>query len=665
MLRLRLRTKLLATIIISTIIVFGSFLYFNNYLAEKLSKDQAIDLAKSLASDYASQCKNYMDIEMGYAFAVTDLSRNYIYYNDEERDSVVGRIFSKMLERKPQYLSIWNTIEIQHTDTSYKKDYGRRSLTAIRSNNEISIGIYPKDMDGHNVESDFYKAKINKTAGVMEPYVDIDVGEFLITTVMAPIIDKDEFIGLGGIDFPLDIFQTFVDSLEIVDGATAIVATNKGVILGHTNSEFIGDSISSVMSHLNQEKNLLDIIQAGMPDGFEYDENGKTFYTAIVPFYVKETYTPWAFGISIPIEPFLEAARKNSRSIIWIGVLGMTLMFILIYFIASQIVGPLTKTTNVFKELATGNIKNSLKLKIKTGDELQNMSDSVNSLIDSLQKTESFAQEIEKGNLDAEFDALGDNDQLGNALLNMRSGLKEAKERDEARRVEDQRRNWALDGLTTFADLLREDSSDFEEYMRNIISKLANYTNSNQGGIYLINDNDDTKKTIELAGSYAFEGEKFDKKVLEFGEGLIGVSIMEAKTSHITNLPENYLSVSSGLGSNPPGSLIIAPLKHNDEVIGAIELASFTDYEDYQIKFIEDVAESIAVTIESLRMQQKSSLLLEQTQQQAEEMMAQEEELRQNMEEMMATQEENTRMVEDLQEELKHAKNELSKKKKK
>ncbi len=665
MFRFRLRFKLLMAVIITTTIMFGAFLLFNSHQLKKISKDEAIELAKSYALGYASTCKNYMDSDMGYAKAIANASQDFQKHTESERDTLYGNMYLNMLKNNPKYLSVWGTLEYQFTDSSYTLDHGRKSIVALKNGDNYEILAVVKDLDSHNEESAYYKVKQDNLPAVMNPYIDPDVGDFLITSLSSPIRVDGKFAGQGGIDISLKEMQNLIDSLNLIEGAISIVLSNNGIILGHSNPELVGDTISNAISHLNLNTDFVQLIHDGKQKGFEHEISGSPYYTSVVPFLVMGTTTPWAFSITIPIEPFLEAAKAKSRSIIWIGVFGMAFIYIIIYLLASQIVRPLTRTTKVFKALSNGNINNDLKLKIKTGDELEEMSESVNSLIDSLQKTESFAQEIEKGNFDAEYNSLGENDQLGNALLQMRKGLQDAKDRDNARRVEDEKRNWALDGLAKFADLLRMDSSDFKEYLRNIISNLANYTHSNIGGIFLINNNDETKKTIELAGSYAFEGDKYDKNVLEYGEGLIGVSIMEGKTSHLKELPENYLTVSSGLGKNAPNSLIIVPLKHNEEVIGAIELASFLAYEEHQIKFVEDVAESIAVTIESLKIQQKSNLLLEQTQQQAEEMMAQEEELRQNMEEMMATQEENSRMVDELQIELNETKDELSKLKKK
>jgi GAF domain-containing protein len=98
--------------------------------------------------------------------------------------------------------------------------------------------------------------------------------------------------------------------------------------------------------------------------------------------------------------------------------------------------------------------------------------------------------------------------------------------------------------------------------------------------------------------------------------------------------------ITSGLGEATPTSLLIVPLLNNGAVEGLLELASFHPFLDFEIAFIRKLAENMASAIATLKVNEKTRRLLEQSQQQAEELRAQEEEIRQNMEEMSATHEE-------------------------
>lgn len=254
-----------------------------------------------------------------------------------------------------------------------------------------------------------------------------------------------------------------------------------------------------------------------------------------------------------------------------------------------------------------------------------------------------FANSISQGNLKAEYKA-EKADRLGESLMNMRSSLAEASDREE-------REKFVNVGLATIGDILRSHSDNLDKLCDQLIEKLVDYMDVNQGGIFILENDESTgEQYLELKACRAYERKKHLEKRIEIGQGLIGQSAVERERIHLREVPDDYINITSGLGLATPRSLLIIPLKSNGELVGVIELASFNDFSDTNIEFLEKVGESTASTIISVKTNQKTKELLEQSHQMTEEMQAQEEEMRQNMEEMQATQEEMGRTQKELAE---------------
>ena len=210
-------------------------------------------------------------------------------------------------------------------------------------------------------------------------------------------------------------------------------------------------------------------------------------------------------------------------------------------------------------------------------------------------------------------------------------------------KIEDKKRNWTTEGFAKFADILRNNSDDLQQLSDEVIKNVVKYLGANQGGIFLWNDEDKGDSHFELMSAYAWDRKKYVTKRIEKGEGLVGACAMEKETIFLSTVPKDYVDITSGLGGSNPRCVILVPLKNENQVLGVIEMASFNQIEKYQIEFLEKIGENIASTISSVRINAKTKFLLEQSQQQSEEMAAQEEEMRQNMEELQATQEEAAR----------------------
>ncbi len=254
-----------------------------------------------------------------------------------------------------------------------------------------------------------------------------------------------------------------------------------------------------------------------------------------------------------------------------------------------------------------------------------------------------FVNNLREGNL-SNIDLVSDKrDQLSKSLLKLHDYLVKSKKEQEQNRIEEEQRTWVTQGLAQFGEILRRNNDNLEELAFNIISYQVNYLNINQGGFYLLNKNSKGEKFFELTSCIAFDRKKFADKVIQWEEGLIGRCALEKDTIYLTDVPNDYITITSGLGETNPSAILIVPLKANDEVYGVIELASFSEFQPFEIEFVEKTAESIASTISAVQINIQTTKLLHETQIQAERMSQQEEELRQNLEEMQATQEESDR----------------------
>lgn len=256
-----------------------------------------------------------------------------------------------------------------------------------------------------------------------------------------------------------------------------------------------------------------------------------------------------------------------------------------------------------------------------------------------------FVQKIKEGDIEAEYE-FDDTDLLGKAIVNLRDTLKHAQLEETSRRKDDEQRRWLAEGLAKFAEILRTETESIEDLSYAIISNLVKYIKANQGGFYLLDDTDDEDKFFTLTGSYAYERRKFADQKIGWGEGLVGACALEKQTTHLVKVPDSYLKITSGLGSANPKNIILVPLKLNDEVHGVLEIASFEPFAEHVIDFVEKVAESTASTISGVKINIRTAKLLRESQEQAEILQIQEEQMRQNMEELQATQEEAMRQSE-------------------
>ena len=313
------------------------------------------------------------------------------------------------------------------------------------------------------------------------------------------------------------------------------------------------------------------------------------------------------------------------------------------------LVSPLLTLTQTMNLLRKGVLPS--KVDKKSSDEFGTMSEIVNNLVQSLKRTANFAHQIGQGNFEADFQPLSDQDTLGNSLINMRDSIQDAEKKDKER-------NWIVSGVAEIGEILRT-NDNLEQLGDEILAFVTQKIQAIQGAFYVMNDDDDRDKFIEMKASYAYKKKKYlsgNFKITErYAEGLVGQAAIEQDIVLRTEIPDDYVTITSGiLGDQKPKSILVVPLITDEQVYGVLEFASFDKFSSSQVKFVQEISLIIARTIFNIKVNARTRNLLEESQKMSNELQEQQEILRQNAEEMAATQEElqrtNSRLEDQIEE---------------
>lgn len=344
----------------------------------------------------------------------------------------------------------------------------------------------------------------------------------------------------------------------------------------------------------------------------------------------------------------MELLLTNLKNfILFTSIFLVFVSLILAFVTVRSLVAPINSMKSMLLSMSKGVLPDTQME--ERSDEIGEMSIALNTLVSGLKKISNFALEIGRGNYNSAFKPSSKQDVLGNSLLRMRDDLKAAAEEEKKRKLEDEQRNWATTGVAKFSDILRKDNDKLDVLAYNIISNLVDYLGANQGGLFVVGEDEYGDPCLDLVACYAFNRQKFITNRLGMEEGLVGRCAKERETIFLTDIPDNYIRINSGLGDANPRCLLLVPMIMNDELFGVFEIASFEVIQSYQVQFVEKIAETIASTLSTVRFNMQTARLLEQSKIQTEELATREEEMRQNMEELRATQEQSARKEVELQ----------------
>ncbi|MCS6820286.1 MAG: PAS domain-containing protein [Microscillaceae bacterium] len=326
--------------------------------------------------------------------------------------------------------------------------------------------------------------------------------------------------------------------------------------------------------------------------------------------------------------------NQLSTFIVIATIFALLIIISLTYSLTRKFQESIAQPAFMLNQLADGELIRVAKV---PDNEFADIVKSANTLSKRLRRTSLFALEIGEGRFDTPFEPVSQQDMLGNALLQMSQKLQKSSEKDFIRK-------WTTEGLSKFVIMLRENKENLKLWAETIIWQMTKYVEAQNGCFYILNEDNPQEPYLELFAGYGLNDKNLKREKIKihqrFAEGLVGQCFKEARTLIFTDIPNDYVQISSASGKAKPKFLLIVPLKLNEKVEGVVELASIKPMPPYQIEFIERLAENIAANLLTIKANDKTQKLLLETQKQADMLKTQEEEMRQNYEELQASQEE-------------------------
>ena len=572
------------------------------------------------------------------------LSSSFLEYRElptEQWRELILSSFRNVMVTNPHIDAVWDSWELSYLDPNWDKPYGRWLHIYYREGGRLLSRYEKRSLEGDPAA--YAAIKAGAKEAIIEPYLSSLQTGGLMTSVLSPILVRGRYIGLVGIDLFLGRLQNLICDIRPWEDGAAFLLSNEGTFIAHPDTAVFSKNIKDVFPDLNDNHRIVERIKNSERFNLTYlDASGERLYYTFSPVVVGRTDTPWSLGFVVPENTILSDANRSFNIGILVGLFGIILLVAIILLLANNITGPIKQITKLLEKLSQGKVDQSMHVAYETGDEIAKMADALSLSIDGLLAKTEFAKNIGAGDLNADLKLLSEEDVLGQSLLDMRQSLIKAEKDEVLRKADDEKRRWVNEGLAKFGDILRQNNDNLSKLGDEIIKNLVWYLDASLGGIFVKNEENEPY-TYDLVAAFAYDRKRYLQKSFEQGESLIGSCAAEADTIYLKEIPQEYIEVTSGLGGANPNTLLFIPLKIEGEVLGVIEIALLRNLEKHEIEFVEKLGESIASTLRTVKINQKTTELLRKSQEQTEIMVSQEEEMRQNMEELQATQEEAAR----------------------
>ena len=176
---------------------------------------------------------------------------------------------------------------------------------------------------------------------------------------------------------------------------------------------------------------------------------------------------------------------------------------------------------------------------------------------------------------------------------------------------QNQEQDWLKTNVARFSGML-QGQRDIVAVAKLVMSELTPLVDAQHGAFFMLNTDSDGEALLQLVASYGLGGHGKLSNTYRLRETLIGQSAFEKRRILLSDVPENFITIASGMGEAPPRSVVVLPVLFEGETKAVIELASFKHFVPNHLNFLDQLMSSVGVTLNMISSNMRTEELLSQ-----------------------------------------------------
>ncbi|MCD6090071.1 MAG: HAMP domain-containing protein [Bacteroidales bacterium] len=386
---LKLKSKLNLYILTVATIVYGiSIGYISLQLKNKTYSDSAA-LASANTREYRNKVQDDLNKIMTSTRTLSDVLGDHKKYNQRESNVYYNDLMVNWMRNNRHFLSVGLSWEKRALDEKYDKKNGRRRSVYFRKDNSILSNTESIEENNFLLTSAYYAIREQNRETIVDPYYDVTTPELagiLMTTVACPIKNEEgKFDGLLGVDISLETMKDIIVDIHPFERTVSYIVANNRLIVAHSDSSLIGkDYFSNLKGDSTLFKQGFEESLQNQSFDFEYlnNQDNNKYFVSFAPISIGNANKKWLIGIEVPVSIVMQEANSVFRNALIVGILGLIVLYILIYFISDAISKPIIEGVNFAKTIASGDLE--VQIKIRGNDETGELAEALSAMADKL-----------------------------------------------------------------------------------------------------------------------------------------------------------------------------------------------------------------------------------------------------------------------------------------